>query len=87
MQGGLCCSMNHREDCSEATQIMVLACFPAMTVAFLFQGGPVGDMEQIDSYLEALLKEDHLFGNTFNKGSTDAGHSLPLENNESTSQN
>ncbi|XP_006759633.1 PREDICTED: LOW QUALITY PROTEIN: MORC family CW-type zinc finger protein 1 [Myotis davidii] len=50
-------------------------------------GGPVGDMEQIDSYLEALLKEDHLFGNTFNKGSTDAGHSLPLENNESTSQN
>ncbi|XP_054568068.1 MORC family CW-type zinc finger protein 1 [Eptesicus fuscus] len=50
-------------------------------------GGPVGDMEQIDSYLEALLKEDHLLGNTFNKGSTDAGHSLPLENNESTSQN
>ncbi|XP_036204425.1 MORC family CW-type zinc finger protein 1 [Myotis myotis] len=50
-------------------------------------GGPVGDMEQIDSYLEALLKEDHLFGNAFNKGSTDAGHSLPLENNESTSQN
>ncbi|ELK33399.1 MORC family CW-type zinc finger protein 1 [Myotis davidii] len=46
------------------------------------EGGPVGDMEQIDSYLEALLKEDHLFGNTFNKGSTDAGHSLPLENNE-----
>lgn len=79
--------MNHREDCSEAIQVIVVACFPAMTVPFLFQGGPVGDMEQIDSYLEALLKEDHLLGNTFNKGSTDAGHSFPLENNESTSQN
>lgn len=66
---------------------MVVACFPALTVAFLFQGGPVGDMEQLDSYLEALLKEGHLLGNAFSKGSTDAGHGLPLGNNESTSQN
>ncbi|XP_045439739.1 MORC family CW-type zinc finger protein 1 [Pipistrellus kuhlii] len=50
-------------------------------------GGPVGDMEQLDSYLEALLKEGHLLGNAFSKGSTDAGHDLPLGNNESTSQN
>ncbi|CAK6441628.1 unnamed protein product [Pipistrellus nathusii] len=50
-------------------------------------GGPVGDMEQLDSYLEALLKEGHLLGNAFSKGSTDAGHGLPLGNNESTSQN
>ncbi|XP_016067995.1 PREDICTED: MORC family CW-type zinc finger protein 1 [Miniopterus natalensis] len=27
-------------------------------------GGPAGDLEQIDSYLEALLKEDNLLGNT-----------------------
>ncbi|XP_011353881.1 MORC family CW-type zinc finger protein 1 [Pteropus vampyrus] len=51
-------------------------------------GGPAGDLEQIDSYLEALLKEDNLlFQNTLNKGTTDTGQSLPLEKNESTSQN
>nr|KAF6475244.1 MORC family CW-type zinc finger 1 [Rousettus aegyptiacus] len=43
-------------------------------------GGPAGDLEQIDSYLEALLKEDNLlFQNTLNKGTTDTGQNLPLE--------
>ncbi|XP_064351708.1 LOW QUALITY PROTEIN: MORC family CW-type zinc finger protein 1 [Camelus dromedarius] len=49
-------------------------------------GGPAGDLEQIDSYLEALLKEDNLlFHNALNKGTTDSGHSLPSEKKESTS--
>uniref|UniRef100_A0A8C9KIB9 MORC family CW-type zinc finger protein 1 n=1 Tax=Panthera tigris altaica TaxID=74533 RepID=A0A8C9KIB9_PANTA len=43
-------------------------------------GGPAGDLEQIDSYLEALLKEDNpLVQNALNKVTTDTGHSLPLE--------
>nr|XP_012632665.2 LOW QUALITY PROTEIN: MORC family CW-type zinc finger protein 1 [Microcebus murinus] len=51
-------------------------------------GGPADDLEQIDSYLEALLKEDNLlFQNTLNKVTVDVGHSLPLEKNERTSQN
>lgn len=59
-----------------------------MIVASLFQDSPAGDSEQIDSYLEALLKEDNLlFRNTLNKGTTDTEHILPLEKNESTSQN
>ncbi|XP_072578656.1 MORC family CW-type zinc finger protein 1 [Vulpes vulpes] len=38
-------------------------------------GSPVGDLEQIDGYLEALLKEDNpLFRNALNKVTTDAGH-------------
>ncbi|KAF6385146.1 MORC family CW-type zinc finger 1 [Rhinolophus ferrumequinum] len=42
-------------------------------------GSPAGDLEQIDTYLEALLKEDNLlFRNTLNKGTADTGHSLPL---------
>uniref|UniRef100_A0A8C5YG89 MORC family CW-type zinc finger 1 n=1 Tax=Microcebus murinus TaxID=30608 RepID=A0A8C5YG89_MICMU len=42
-------------------------------------GGPADDLEQIDSYLEALLKEDNLlFQNTLNKVTVDVGHSLPL---------
>lgn len=50
-----------------------------MTVASLFQGSPAGDLEQIDTYLEALLKEDNLlFRNTLNKGTADTEHSLPL---------
>lgn len=36
-----------------------------MIIASLFQGGPAGDLEQIDSYLEVLLKEDNLFQKTF----------------------
>nr|XP_020006809.1 LOW QUALITY PROTEIN: MORC family CW-type zinc finger protein 1 [Castor canadensis] len=45
-------------------------------------GGPAGDLEQIDAYLEDLLKEDKLhFQKTLNKGTLDAGHILPSENN------
>ncbi|XP_046514730.1 MORC family CW-type zinc finger protein 1 [Equus quagga] len=43
-------------------------------------GGSAGDLEQIDSYLEALLKEDNLlFQNTLNQVTADPGRSLPLE--------
>lgn len=69
MQAGFCCYMNHREDWSKATQITGInpvASSPPMIVASLFQGGPAGDLEQIDSYLEALLKEGNLlFQKTF----------------------
>ncbi|XP_048071024.2 MORC family CW-type zinc finger protein 1 [Ursus arctos] len=45
-------------------------------------GSPAGDLEQIDRYLEALLKEDNsLFRSALNKVATDAGHRLPLEQN------
>lgn len=54
--------MNRGEDCSEAT--LPVASFLAITGSLLLQGGPAGDLEQIDSYLEALLKEDNLLGNT-----------------------
>lgn len=51
-----------------------------MTVASLFQGGPEGDLEQIDTYLEALLKEDNrLLQNNLNKVTIDTRHRLPLE--------
>ncbi|KAJ1070921.1 hypothetical protein K5549_003900 [Capra hircus] len=52
-------------------------------------GGPAGDLEQIDAYLEALLKEDHLlFQKAFvNKVTTDTGHHLLLEKKENISQN
>lgn len=53
---------------------------PALIIPSLFQGGPAGDLEQIDSYLEALLKEDNLlFQNTLNQVTIDPGRSLPLE--------
>ncbi|XP_045707785.1 MORC family CW-type zinc finger protein 1 [Phyllostomus hastatus] len=43
-------------------------------------GGPGGDLEQIDRYLEALLKEDNLLlGNTSNRGTAHTERSLPLE--------
>ncbi|ELR48942.1 MORC family CW-type zinc finger protein 1 [Bos mutus] len=48
-------------------------------------GGPAGDLEQIDAYLEALLKEDNLLFQ--NKVTTDTGHCLLLEKKESISQN
>ncbi|XP_055275368.1 MORC family CW-type zinc finger protein 1 [Moschus berezovskii] len=52
-------------------------------------GGPVGDLEQIDAYLEALLKEDNLlFQKAFiNKVTADTGHHLLLEKKESIPQN
>ncbi|XP_048201769.1 MORC family CW-type zinc finger protein 1 [Perognathus longimembris pacificus] len=38
-------------------------------------GGPVGDLEQIDAYLESLLQEDNAFlQKTLNKGILDWGH-------------
>ncbi|XP_076974559.1 MORC family CW-type zinc finger protein 1 [Tamandua tetradactyla] len=50
--------------------------------------GPTGELEQIDSYIETLLKEDNLlFQNTLNKVATDLGHSLPLEKSKSVSGN
>ncbi|XP_069409039.1 MORC family CW-type zinc finger protein 1 [Ovis canadensis] len=52
-------------------------------------GGPAGDLEQIDAYLEALLKEDNLlFQKAFvNKVTTDTGHRLLLEKKKNISQN
>uniref|UniRef100_H0WSM9 MORC family CW-type zinc finger protein 1 n=1 Tax=Otolemur garnettii TaxID=30611 RepID=H0WSM9_OTOGA len=50
-------------------------------------GGPEGDLEQIDSYLETLLKEDNfLLQNDFNKVTVDTEHCLPLER-KSTKKN
>lgn len=58
------------------------ASWPALIVDSLSQGSPAGDLEQIDRYLEALLKEDNsLFRSALNKVATDAGHRLPLEQN------
>ncbi|XP_004436683.1 PREDICTED: MORC family CW-type zinc finger protein 1 [Ceratotherium simum simum] len=52
----------------------------AVLLQKLHLGRPAGGLEQTDSYLEALLKEDNLlFQNTLNKETTDARHSLPLE--------
>ncbi|XP_049713842.1 MORC family CW-type zinc finger protein 1 [Elephas maximus indicus] len=53
-------------------------------------GGPAGGLEQIDGYLEALLKEDNrLFQNALNKVTIESGHkhNLPVEKNKSASQN
>lgn len=90
MQGSLCCYGKQREDCSEAPQtigINPVTSFPAASVGFLFQGGPGGDLEQMDSYVEALLKEDHLLlGSILKKGAAGTGPSFPLESSPSTSQ-
>lgn len=92
MQTGFCCYMICREDWSKVTQTTGLnpvASSPVVTAASLFQGGPAGDLEQIDAYLEALLKEDNLlFQKAFvNKVTTDTGHHLLLEKKENISQN
>uniref|UniRef100_A0A8D0VC80 MORC family CW-type zinc finger protein 1 n=1 Tax=Sus scrofa TaxID=9823 RepID=A0A8D0VC80_PIG len=50
-------------------------------------GGPAGDLEQIDSYLEVLLKEDNLFQKSLNRETTDIGHNLPLQKRENMPQN
>nr|KAF6478126.1 MORC family CW-type zinc finger 1 [Molossus molossus] len=53
----------------------------------LHLGGPGGDLEQMDSYVEALLKEDHLLlGSILKKGAAGTGPSFPLESSPSTSQ-
>ena len=92
MQTGFCCYMTCREDWSKVTQttrLNPIASSPIMTAACLFQGGPAGDLEQIDAYLEALLKEGNLLFQkaSINKVTTDTGHCLPLEKEESISQN
>lgn len=48
-----------------------------MTAASLFQGGPEGGLEQIDAYLEALLKEDHL--TTLNGKALESGQAKDTE--------
>ncbi|KAM4862466.1 MORC family CW-type zinc finger protein 1 [Urocitellus parryii] len=57
----------------------------AMLLQTLQLGGPAEDLEQIDVYLEALLKEDDLLSRPLQQSV--AGHGLPLESNGSTSQN
>ncbi|XP_059778161.1 MORC family CW-type zinc finger protein 1 isoform X2 [Balaenoptera ricei] len=47
------------EQCPEQTNKKLKMCFN--------QGGPAGDLEQIDSYLEALLKEDNFLFQNFKK--------------------
>lgn len=48
-----------------------------VTVASLFQSGPAGGLEQIDAYLEALLKEDHL--TTLNGRALESGRAKDTE--------
>ncbi|VTJ77753.1 Hypothetical predicted protein, partial [Marmota monax] len=57
----------------------------AMLLQTLQLGGPADDLEQIDVYLEALLKEDDLLSRPLKQSV--AGHGLPLESNGRTSQN
>nr|XP_027798986.1 MORC family CW-type zinc finger protein 1 [Marmota flaviventris] len=57
----------------------------AMLLQTLQLGGPADDLEQIDVYLEALLKEDNLLSRPVKQSV--AGHGLPLESNGRTSQN
>ncbi|XP_023066510.1 MORC family CW-type zinc finger protein 1 isoform X1 [Piliocolobus tephrosceles] len=60
----------------------------ALLLQKLQPGGPEGDLEQIDTYLEALLKEDNLLlQNNLNKVTIDTRHRLPLEKNEKTPEN
>uniref|UniRef100_A0A2I3HWL4 MORC family CW-type zinc finger protein 1 n=1 Tax=Nomascus leucogenys TaxID=61853 RepID=A0A2I3HWL4_NOMLE len=59
----------------------------ALLLQKLQLGGPEGDLEQIDTYLEALLKEDNLLFNNLNKVTIDTRHRLPLEKNEKTPEN
>ncbi|XP_006895413.1 PREDICTED: MORC family CW-type zinc finger protein 1 [Elephantulus edwardii] len=52
----------------------------AVLLQKLHLGDPAGDLEQIDSYLEVLLREDNLlFQNTLNKGTIESEHNLFLE--------
>lgn len=71
------CYMNPNDDCMTAGGFQSdrsnsWAALPGVTVASLFQGGPVRDFQQIDTYLEDLLKEDHL-STTLNKRSLESG--------------
>ncbi|XP_043304843.1 MORC family CW-type zinc finger protein 1 isoform X3 [Cervus canadensis] len=96
------CDANSREEANEASlgqceekrklteeKLNQLRVKLAVLLQKLQLGGPAGDLEQIDAYLEALLKEDNLlFQKAFvNKVTTDTGHRLLLEKEESISQN
>ncbi|XP_065769918.1 MORC family CW-type zinc finger protein 1 [Muntiacus reevesi] len=96
------CDANRREEANEASlgeceekrklteeKLNKLRVKLAVLLQKLQLGGPAGDLEQIDAYLEALLKEDNLlFQKAFiNKVTTDTGHRLLLEKEESISQN
>ncbi|XP_043748835.1 MORC family CW-type zinc finger protein 1 isoform X3 [Cervus elaphus] len=96
------CDANSREEANEASlgqceekrklteeKLNKLRVKLAVLLQKLQLGGPAGDLEQIDAYLEALLKEDNLlFQKAFvNKVTTDTGHRLLLEKEESISQN
>lgn len=47
-------------------------------MASLFQGGPAGELQQIDAYLEALLKEDRL-PDTLNGRTLESGQAKDKE--------
>ncbi|KAM9671217.1 MORC family CW-type zinc finger protein 1 [Dama dama] len=96
------CDANSREEANEASlgqceqkrklteeKLNKLRVKLAVLLQKLQLGGPAGDLEQIDAYLEALLKEDNLlFQKAFvNKVTMDTGHRLLLEKEESISQN
>ncbi|KAI4579230.1 hypothetical protein MJG53_001100 [Ovis ammon polii x Ovis aries] len=96
------CDANHREMVNEVSlgqcekkrkltedKLNKLRVKLAVLLQKLQLGGPAGDLEQIDAYLEALLKEDNLlFQKAFvNKVTTDTGHRLLLEKQENISQN
>uniref|UniRef100_A0A2K5QM94 MORC family CW-type zinc finger protein 1 n=2 Tax=Cebus imitator TaxID=2715852 RepID=A0A2K5QM94_CEBIM len=60
----------------------------ALLLQKLQLGGPEGDLEQIDTYLEALLKEDNLLFQNNNKVTIDTRHRFFLEKkNENTPEN
>nr|XP_020761546.1 MORC family CW-type zinc finger protein 1 isoform X2 [Odocoileus virginianus texanus] len=94
------CDANRREEANEASlgqceekrklteeKLNKLRVKLAVLLQKLQLGGPAGDLEQIDAYLEALLKEDNLLSQKafINKVTTDTGHCLPLEKEESIS--
>ncbi|KAF4026031.1 hypothetical protein G4228_017924 [Cervus hanglu yarkandensis] len=96
------CDANSREEANEASlgqceekrklteeKLNKLRVKLAVLLQKLQLGGPAGDLEQIDAYLEALLKEDNLLSQKafVNKVTTDTGHRLLLEKEESISQN
>ncbi|CAI9169355.1 unnamed protein product [Rangifer tarandus platyrhynchus] len=96
------CDANRREEANEASlgqceekrklteeKLNKLRVKLAVLLQKLQLGGPAGDLEQIDAYLEALLREDHLLFQkaVINTVASDTGHCLPLEKEESISQN
>lgn len=60
----VCASRVRLLGATQITGVNSAASFPGLIIASLFQGGPADDLEQIDTYLEALLKEDNLLSRT-----------------------